>query len=400
MYHPGVGSSDSVVDKFTGGLFGVGLDQAIREVYNFICTNYVDGDDIILIGFSRGAFTARSVADMIATVGLLTPSGLDHFYAIFEDYENMGESDRDPSLFLDPKVPPYNGEKGAARANWEMDRKSQYERWLSKNGLTRRTYEDANGVHEINIKAVGFSNTQVSDRVENAFHALSLDEPRFAFRPALWEKLEGNKTNLRQLLVIMAPAEATTAVGESQDMSGQIRYPTSRLQTWSGTTIRHPGTFMRTDPETNQDTDQPLLNTNERIHSSVRVRLACQGLAMDDDGVWDCKALATADDGSGLWKLERGSGLNASEADSVKDGKTRKLDLDAEGDVLKPYPVQKEDSQWKWVLASKHPNAFPLAGVLPEEPLTGYWERKLLALTAGNPDVWRWAEENPPFGLI
>ncbi|KXH36572.1 peptidoglycan binding domain-containing protein [Colletotrichum nymphaeae SA-01] len=218
----------------------------------------------------------------------------------------------------------------------------------------------------------------------------------------------------------MAPAEATTAVGGSQDMSdrhpaggaeelwktarpwglGQIRYPTSRLQTWSGTTIRHPGTFMRTDPETNQDTDQPLLNTNERIHSSVRVRLACQGLAMDDDGIWDCKALATADDGSGLWKLERGSGLNASEADSVKDGKTRELGLDAEGDVLKPYPVQKEDGQWKWVLAGKQPNAFPLAGVLPEEPLTGYWERKLLALTAGNPDVWRWAEENPPFGLI
>ncbi|KXH41149.1 peptidoglycan binding domain-containing protein [Colletotrichum simmondsii] len=482
MYHPGVGSSDSAVDKFTGGLFGVGLDQAIREVYNFICTNYVDGDDIILIGFSRGAFTARSVADMIATVGLLTPTGLDHFYAIFEDYENMGDSDRDPSVFLDPEVLPYNGEKGAARAKWEIDRKSQYERWLSKNGLTRHT------------------NTQVSDRVENAFHALSLDEPRFAFRPALWEKLEGNKTNLRQvwfpgnhagvgggwheqqiasitlawmcdrlssvgvefnpgrMLDIfteglrfsaghpfsyvpsswsswlrpkqqlpwahpkICPVKASSIhrdeaecdgkdrhpAGGAEELwktarpwgLGQIRYPTSRLQTWSGTTIRHPGTFMRTDPETNQDTDQPLLNTNERIHSSVRVRLACQGLAMDDDGIWDCKALATADDGSGLWKLERGSGLNASEADSVRDDKTRELDLDAEGDVLKPYPVQKEDSQWKWVLAGKQPNAFPLAGVLPEEPLTGYWERKLLALTAGNPDVWRWAEENPPFGLI
>ncbi|KXH36573.1 peptidoglycan binding domain-containing protein [Colletotrichum nymphaeae SA-01] len=159
MYHPGVGSSDSAVDKFTGGLFGVGLDQAIREVYNFICTNYVDGDDIILIGFSRGAFTARSVADMIATVGLLTPTGLDHFYAIFEDYENMGDSDRDPSVFLDPEVLPYNGEKGAARAKWEIDRKSQYERWLSKNGLTRHTYEDVNGVHEINIKAVGVWDT-------------------------------------------------------------------------------------------------------------------------------------------------------------------------------------------------------------------------------------------------
>ncbi len=37
---------------------------------------------------------------------------------------------------------------------------------------------------------------------------------------------------------------------------------------------------MRVDPETNEDTDEPLLNTNERIHSSVRVRLACGGLGL------------------------------------------------------------------------------------------------------------------------
>ncbi|KAK4154943.1 DUF2235 domain-containing protein, partial [Chaetomidium leptoderma] len=71
-YFPGVGTANAI-DRFTGGAFGMGLDRDIREVYNFICTNYVDGDDIILIGFSRGAFTARSVADMVASVGLLTP---------------------------------------------------------------------------------------------------------------------------------------------------------------------------------------------------------------------------------------------------------------------------------------------------------------------------------------
>ncbi|KAL0783698.1 hypothetical protein CaCOL14_001604 [Colletotrichum acutatum] len=96
---------------------------------------------------------------MIATVGLLTPMSLDHFYAIFEDYKNMGDSDHDPSLFSDPEVLSYNGEKGAARAKWEGDRKSRYEKWLSKNGLSRHTYGDANGVHEINVKAVGVWDT-------------------------------------------------------------------------------------------------------------------------------------------------------------------------------------------------------------------------------------------------
>jgi uncharacterized protein (DUF2235 family) len=44
-----------------------------------------------------------------------------------------------------------------------------------------------------------FTNTQISDKVENAFQALALDEPRYAFRPALWERIDGNKTNLKQV---------------------------------------------------------------------------------------------------------------------------------------------------------------------------------------------------------
>lgn len=45
-----------------------------------------------------------------------------------------------------------------------------------------------------------FANTQVSAKVENAFQALSLDEPRGSFRPALWERLPDNTvTNLKQV---------------------------------------------------------------------------------------------------------------------------------------------------------------------------------------------------------
>lgn len=68
---------------------GTGLDEHIREAYAFIVQNYVEGDEIILLGFSRGAFTARSIAGLIDTVGLLTRGGMAHFYRIFKDYENM-----------------------------------------------------------------------------------------------------------------------------------------------------------------------------------------------------------------------------------------------------------------------------------------------------------------------
>jgi hypothetical protein len=63
--------------------------QNIREVYSFIAANYTPGDDIVLIGFSRGAFTARSVAAMINVMGLLTRSGMNEFYPIFKDFENF-----------------------------------------------------------------------------------------------------------------------------------------------------------------------------------------------------------------------------------------------------------------------------------------------------------------------
>lgn len=109
------------------------VDKNIREAYNFICTNYVDTDDIILIGFSRGAFTARSIADLIGSIGLLNTRGMVEFYPIFKDYENMADENRSREDFLDDSydfLTPYNGEKGKAKILWENRRKEEYKHWL------------------------------------------------------------------------------------------------------------------------------------------------------------------------------------------------------------------------------------------------------------------------------
>lgn len=63
--------------------------QDIADVYRFVCENYNYGDELIFTGFSRGAFTAPSVANMICTLGLLNSFGLDNFAAIFKDYQNF-----------------------------------------------------------------------------------------------------------------------------------------------------------------------------------------------------------------------------------------------------------------------------------------------------------------------
>lgn len=196
--------------------------QDIREVYNFICTNYVEGDEIFLIGFSRGAFTARSTADMIASLGILTPDGLDRFYSVFNDYMYMGTPSRNKTEFIVPDLPEYKGQKGQEKNEWEAERTRIYREKLIELGYTRDKFRDEKT--DITIKALGvwdtvgalgippapvigvrgssnqwaFTNTQISDKVEHAFQALALDEPRYAFRPALWERMPGSKTNLKQ----------------------------------------------------------------------------------------------------------------------------------------------------------------------------------------------------------
>jgi len=65
------------------------LAENVREAYGFLCANYEVGDEIILVGFSRGAFTARSIGALIQQVGLLTVEGMEDFYNIFKDWEEQ-----------------------------------------------------------------------------------------------------------------------------------------------------------------------------------------------------------------------------------------------------------------------------------------------------------------------
>lgn len=81
------------------GAVGEGLRENVRAAYVFLSNNYAKGDEIFLLGFSRGAFTARAVAGVIATVGLLTKKGLAYWPEIFMDVMHR----RDP--YYRPKNP-------------------------------------------------------------------------------------------------------------------------------------------------------------------------------------------------------------------------------------------------------------------------------------------------------
>ena len=70
-YDAGVGTSGSHTHRLAGGLLGTGLSTNILEAYRFLSLNYRPGDDIYIFGYSRGAYTARSLCGFLAASGLL-----------------------------------------------------------------------------------------------------------------------------------------------------------------------------------------------------------------------------------------------------------------------------------------------------------------------------------------
>jgi uncharacterized protein (DUF2235 family) len=87
LYQPGVGTSLDKWTRIKGGTFGDGLMENVREAYEFIGHNWESvHDEIYLFGFSRGAYTARSVAGLICKFGLLTKRGMDGIGYVLDAY--------------------------------------------------------------------------------------------------------------------------------------------------------------------------------------------------------------------------------------------------------------------------------------------------------------------------
>ncbi|XWW97023.1 hypothetical protein V2A60_005003 [Cordyceps javanica] len=145
-YESGVGTGSNTIDTLTGGAFGLGLTQRVREAYAFLCANYMDGDEIILIGWSRGAFTVRSVAGIIGNLGLLTREGMESFVPVFKDMQHWKDDDYDDPF---PQTPFGDKPKGDSAAD-------VYRQRLEKMGLTRVTQGSG---ELIKVKAIGVWDT-------------------------------------------------------------------------------------------------------------------------------------------------------------------------------------------------------------------------------------------------
>jgi uncharacterized protein (DUF2235 family) len=343
-YQAGVGTSGGPAARAVGGATGLGLKENMRMAYTYLAINWRPGDEIYLIGFSRGAFTARSVGGMIGALGLLTRAGMPFFNEIFEDWEHRYD-DRYRSKF--PDIP-------FAEKRIPFD--EHYVNELSRRGLTTRNVPikaiccwDTVGslgipripiFESLRLQAPGmhdyeFYDTRLHPCVENAFQALALDERRAPFSPALWEKRDNNTTNLVQcwfpgvhsnvgggyddqelanitLAWMIAKLEPfldfrpNFLMGMWEDSKAYYKSTGQRTRWWSfgelynsikgiyslaGSKTRTPGNYFRTDPINGRPLPKRLRGTNEFIHASVRARLQLEGPGMQDRGLYNPPAL-------------------------------------------------------------------------------------------------------------
>ena len=172
-YDHGVGTGNSL-DRLSGGAFGGGLEENIHDAYRFLMANYEEGDEIFLFGFSRGAFTARSIGGMIRNCGILKRESVRHYTDAIALYRD-GERHPDHAFSVDFRGQHSVCGEGSVEIKfigvWDtVGALGIPVRGLK--GLTRDRHQ--------------FHDTELSGSVRNAYHALAIDERRGPFAPTLW----------------------------------------------------------------------------------------------------------------------------------------------------------------------------------------------------------------------
>lgn len=91
-YDSGVGTTALALGDAVQGAFGEGVEGNVIEAYNFCVLNYNPGDKIMCFGFSRGAFTARTIAGLISDIGICDQGNLNKFPDLWKVYKQHGKN--------------------------------------------------------------------------------------------------------------------------------------------------------------------------------------------------------------------------------------------------------------------------------------------------------------------
>ena len=173
FYDPGIGTN---MQKVTGLGGGMGISRNIMQCYEFLLDNYQAGDNIFLFGFSRGAATVRSLSGFIHLFGVLPKCRKDLIQKAYNIYKisNSAKREKKAKEFI----------------------AKHHTMWVKIKFIGVWDTVAALGVPFKAINAIinfipffrnDFHDLRLSASVENAFHALAIDEQRKTFAPELWD---------------------------------------------------------------------------------------------------------------------------------------------------------------------------------------------------------------------
>jgi uncharacterized protein (DUF2235 family) len=193
-YIHGVGDSRNAIVKAIGGAFGAGVIARVVRGYTFISRKYEPGDDIHLVGFSRGAYTVRALAGLIASQGLLAKpltvdkelaykKGAEAWYRyrkatltkpsalalLAEAVSNLPAFLSQDTLHAEDLVPIA---RISTVAVWDTVGAMGFPEFASDGKRT---------------DAFQFADTKLNSKVNKGFQAIALDERRHDFVPTLWD---------------------------------------------------------------------------------------------------------------------------------------------------------------------------------------------------------------------
>ena len=210
FYDDGVGTEDLKPLRLLGGAAGLGLARNVRQLYRDLARVYDPGDRIFLFGFSRGAFTVRTLAGMIATCGIVNGSDVS-------------------------RLPTAKALRNAVNRTYAAYRAGYHSYLTRLAGSLLRWPDRATAINHLHadfpfhpsvritfigvwdtVDAVGtpfalgrlwnsvvyqfkFPTQNLSPLVDRACHALSIDDERLSFTPVLWDEAPSDASRIEQV---------------------------------------------------------------------------------------------------------------------------------------------------------------------------------------------------------
>jgi len=186
FYHDGLGTRGPM-DKITGGAFGSGIEDNIRNLYRSIVYNYEQGDELFFFGFSRGAFTVRTLAGFMNLVGLVEK---DDDYYVPEIYRCYEKNKRPGSVEWQHAFQKVSDTRPCPEIKfvgvWDTVGA------LGAPGIIGKVAGALNG------NKYAYHDVGLNDHIANAYHALAIDEQRKPFSPTFYERPSGWSGTLEQ----------------------------------------------------------------------------------------------------------------------------------------------------------------------------------------------------------